>query len=493
MNGGNIMRNRRDLSATFLGSALAILLSGSLSQVALASTQLIDEVWYDFIFHGQKLGFLYAKDEKATLDGAMAIHAHRRSVMTVNRQEATLRLEATTDAWYRPLGQALKYVHRRQEGQELRTSEGSLQGDVFVFRTQVGRSVEETRVPAKEPLYFASTLERVFVPRFAPGKTFSGQVIIEEEGRVQTFSMKVLEKTTTRWGPAFVIDVQVAEMNSREWVLPSGSVVRMDLPEMDARFDKVDRATAEEAPEPVDLFSQALFPLERPLPSRKLASLTIEFVSRSKRQPVILVDHRQQLVSKAAASVTMRLFPEKAPASTELRLDASAKAFLGSTSYENLADPQLVAASRSVTATAKNAWEKAQRLNGFVFQHVKNKSLAQAFASASEVFEKREGDCTEHAVLMSALAKIAGIPTKLITGVVYVESPGPSFGYHEWVEVFIGGTWVAMDPTFGQSLADVTHIKFAEGTSDPEGLRRAGLVAANSISDLTLTVKGSAQ
>ena len=130
----------------------------------------------------------------------------------------------------------------------------------------------------------------------------------------------------------------------------------------------------------------------------------------------------------------------------------------------------------------------AKAINRFVHKHISNKSLARAFATATEALESREGDCTEHAVLFSALAKIAGIPNKLVTGLVYVGGRTPVFGYHEWVEVWTGSGWVAMDPTFGQDLADATHIKFTEGQSDADGLREAGMAAAALIGDLELKV-----
>ena len=88
----------------------------------------------------------------------------------------------------------------------------------------------------------------------------------------------------------------------------------------------------------------------------------------------------------------------------------------------------------------------------------------------------------------SALAKISGIPTRLVTGLVYVGPVRQVFGYHEWVEVYIGGRWIPMDPTFGQDVADPTHIKFTEGQSDPDGLRDAGVVAATLIGELELEV-----
>jgi hypothetical protein len=41
--------------------------------------------------------------------------------------------------------------------------------------------------------------------------------------------------------------------------------------------------------------------------------------------------------------------------------------------------------------------------------------------------------------------------------------PGKGFGWHAWAEVLAGGSWYSVDPTWGQAIADATHIKLAAG------------------------------
>jgi transglutaminase-like putative cysteine protease len=79
--------------------------------------------------------------------------------------------------------------------------------------------------------------------------------------------------------------------------------------------------------------------------------------------------------------------------------------------------------------------------------------------SALEVLNSREGDCGEHTVLFVALARSLGIPAEIVVGLVYV---GDGFYYHAWAKIW-AGRWVEVDPTFGQPIADATHIPLAEG------------------------------
>jgi transglutaminase-like putative cysteine protease len=71
-------------------------------------------------------------------------------------------------------------------------------------------------------------------------------------------------------------------------------------------------------------------------------------------------------------------------------------------------------------------------------------------------------------MLYTALARAAGIPTKLVGGLVYMEDVG--FLYHAWAESYDEG-WVSVDPTLDEVGVDATHIKLVEGPSWSELLQ----------------------
>jgi len=76
-----------------------------------------------------------------------------------------------------------------------------------------------------------------------------------------------------------------------------------------------------------------------------------------------------------------------------------------------------------------------------------------------KVLASRRGDCNEHAVLLAALARAAGIPARIIAGAVYAND---GFYYHAWNELWLGA-WVSADAVFDQLPADATHVKLIEG------------------------------
>ena len=108
-------------------------------------------------------------------------------------------------------------------------------------------------------------------------------------------------------------------------------------------------------------------------------------------------------------------------------------------------------------------WEKATRINHWVFQNMRRKNFSLAFAGAAEVARDLSGDCTEHAVLAAAMCRAAGIPSRVVVGLIYVDSI-EGFGYHMWDEVYVNNRWIALDPSWDQSNVDATHIKVSDSS-----------------------------
>jgi hypothetical protein len=100
----------------------------------------------------------------------------------------------------------------------------------------------------------------------------------------------------------------------------------------------------------------------------------------------------------------------------------------------------------------------AERINAWVHDSVE-KHITVGIPSAVQVLRSRRGDCNEHTQLYIALARAAGIPARSASGLALVDG---KFYYHAWPEVWLG-SWIAVDPTFGQFPADAAHLRFVTG------------------------------
>jgi hypothetical protein len=140
---------------------------------------------------------------------------------------------------------------------------------------------------------------------------------------------------------------------------------------------------------------------------------------------------------------------------------------------------QIVALARKAIGDTKDAAEAARRIEAFVAEYIDNKSLSVGYASAAEVVESRQGDCSEFAVLTAALCRAAGIPAQVVVGIAYVQEFGgmQGFGGHAWAQAYVGGDaqgqggkWIGLDAAFkssGRGGYDAGHIALATGNGDP--------------------------
>jgi hypothetical protein len=477
--------------APTLLAAATVLFAHSVALAAPAPLRIdTDEAWFEFAFLGRKVGYMLARDELTQVNGRPAIHAHRWSVVTVRRERETVRMEFSTDAYFEPDGAPMRFTQLRKEGAELRSLEGYRDGDVMVIRQDVGGNVETTRVPL-QGVKLASSLDVWVLQHLEVGWKASGKALDEAEGSLQDYTMEVVKVTEREGQQVFEVRQVLGPLTTTIWVTPDGKVQASETEPIQAALTRTTREKAVAMPDgTVDIFSSGMFEVPQLPGGQSLEQLTVRLSGRSGRRPPFITGLGQRARAEKKGSVELVLTALEPPAKRISRAAAGKKmkAFLQATPYEPITDERLKAVVARVVGDETDAWAAARAINAFVHGHIQNKSLAKAFATAVEALESREGDCTEHAVLFSALAKIAGIPTRLVTGLVYVGPGRRMFGYHEWVEVYLGGRWVPMDPTFGQDVADPTHIKFTEGLSDHEGLRQAGLVAAQIIGDLKLEV-----
>lgn len=127
--------------------------------------------------------------------------------------------------------------------------------------------------------------------------------------------------------------------------------------------------------------------------------------------------------------------------------------------YIESRDKSITEAAAKAVSGALTLSDSLDQLTSWVFRAV-NKKPAAGLPSAIAVLNQLEGDCNEHSVLFTALARSIGIPTRIQLGVVYQAG---RFFYHAWPASWIDGHWREIDPTFGQFKADAARISLASG------------------------------
>ena len=120
--------------------------------------------------------------------------------------------------------------------------------------------------------------------------------------------------------------------------------------------------------------------------------------------------------------------------------------------------PEIRAKVKEILSPNDTTAVKARKLVEWVYKNLQKRPVLSV-PNALEILRHRVGDCNEHAMLLMALARAAGIPAQMEAGIVYQRG---RFYYHAWNVLYCGG-WITADATMGQFPADVTHIRLVRG------------------------------
>jgi len=176
--------------------------------------------------------------------------------------------------------------------------------------------------------------------------------------------------------------------------------------------------------------------------------------------------------------IVLKVAPVVAQAGAEFPYKGTDAAILKSmepTRFLQSDNKQVIELARRAVGGTKDAAEAAKKIEAFVAGYIENRSLSVGYASAAEVAESRQGDCSEFAVLTAAMCRAVGIPAQVVAGVAYVDDflGNRGFGGHAWTQAYIGGKWVGLDASFkggGRGGYDAGHIALAAGNGEPADL-----------------------
>ena len=140
--------------------------------------------------------------------------------------------------------------------------------------------------------------------------------------------------------------------------------------------------------------------------------------------------------------------------------------------------PELVNAAGQARKPDRSESQVMEHLRRLVAKRI---NVVDAFGhvSAREAWRSRNGDCTEHAALLAALARAAGIPARVASGMAYgadgyfgVED---GFQAHSWVLAYVDGRWQSFDSALER--LDAGHVALTIGDGDPGPISAASRIS----------------
>lgn len=246
--------------------------------------------------------------------------------------------------------------------------------------------------------------------------------------------------------------------------LSSAEPLAMRVPALGLQLEFIacDRACAMAEPEAADVLARAMVESPRPLRADErlrglqyqirveggsglaLGTVPGQHLSGQPNEPLLLID------------------PQGGRASPPQEADLRATRWLQSD------DPVLRDLALDITRDQSRDSIRMTLLERRVRDLIQTKSLRIGYASAREALDLAEGDCTEHAVLLAALARAVNIPARVVTGLAYSTRFGSRrhvFVPHAWVIAWVDGRWQGYDAALPRF--DAAHIGLASGHGDP--------------------------
>jgi len=412
-----------------------------------------NETWLATFLSGQKVGYSVFREEPAGT-GYRFSSLSRLTVSMMDRPQF-MRVKSSVKTGADLTLEAFEFELSSQDG----AYSGSGRKRGKELRLKGGKPAKEKVIRLKEPLYPVEALGRLIAGRNpAPGARLSFMVF---DGAVMdTMRAEVAVHGPERLGDESALKVSVRRvgMEAVVWLDSAGRALKEETP-MGLNSARV---TQEEALAGVNeagkLDVLKLFRVEVetlvPEPDRvSRVSLELEGVDTAFYR---LDAPTQRIVS--SEPLRIEVFRPEVPAGPVALPVRGQDGFLKPTLSVQSDDRAIAGKAREVGAGSRDAVQVARRLLDWTYQALAKEATA-SFPNATDVLRSMKGDCNEHAVLLAALSRAAGVPAKVVVGLVYLDG---AFYYHAWNEVFLGD-WIPVDATFGQFPASPLRLRLVEG------------------------------
>ncbi len=444
-----------------------------------------EESW-DVIYLGDsRVGYARSTTRPVTRGGRELIRSEIEMYMAIKRFGQTLKITVREAYEETSNGDLVAFAMSMDNPPftSMKTT-GKRSGDHLDVTTEIAGKQVQKQIPwdgeAKSPAYQQRLLEE---DPLKPGDTRSIKVFNPDSLQFSTVEMSavgaesvqllegkrrdLLKVVSTMTLPGGV------KITSASYLDQQGETLRTTLPiaGLTMSMFRVDKATAlkELAGEELDLGISTLVKVP-PIKNAHDATRIVYTITMPGENPAqFLVAGETQKITKTDDPDMVRLTVSRADPSklSGTNTQPAEDQYTRPTAYLQSDDANVKKLAREAVGDERDPWKQALLLERSVHQNLTKKNFSTAMASAAEVAANLEGDCTEHAVLLAAMLRAVGIPSRIAAGLVYVDRL-KAFGGHMWTEVYVGGHWIPLDATLGAGGIGGGHIKLSQ-TSMADG------------------------
>ena len=395
-----------------------------------------------------------------------------RELLTISLQSSTGRQLLRMDRTWEETrdGQPLRYTQRMTAGTASQSLSARVRGNELLVTRRLGDQETTTRLAVPPALVFPAAL----ATRIEAQATNAEWVLRYHELAMNTGKPELVElRARAPLGTA-----GDAVLEKREADAPGATLVtwqrdsrRLVEPISFWGHPIVERACAAECPprEPLPLLDGALVASPYRIPaSAKHAKLRYLFELPEGQDAIFPATSEQAVHTRgrrAVLTICADCGREAAPSEATLAHYRKPNPWIESD------HPRIRALARRAPASA-NLDTRMRALVETVNEHMRGATDYIGYATALEAEASRSGDCTEHALLLAAVARASGYSARVVSGLAYsgrFTKRYDVFSPHAWVQVWDGQRWASYDSGLGEF--DSTHIALAFGDGSPDDFR----------------------
>ncbi len=467
---------------------LAILLTGFVTPLHAqpkTDTAVGHDRWYVMLIEGKPSGWLH----EASSADERTITSISHSKLSLRRDKATIVIETKSQFTETKQGKPLRIVQTTKMGAHETVQTITFSESRITSETKASGQTTRSAWPLPEETWLPpAAAGRYVMEKLKNNETDIRFKTIDPATDLKPFEIRiritgsedleVLGKTV----PSLVTQTTFSNLpgiTSRQHIDGVGRMLKMTLapmPGFSITTLLADKDLAMAQVDPPELLASTLIPMKQPIRNpRKLKSAVYELTLKPTEQDkdnnelalpqfprvgfqrVVAGDDRKvRIVVDVASPVSPGDdLPQKEHRTASAALNSDDEKI-----------KELVTAALKGKDEKLTDREKAEALRAYVFRYIRKKDLSVGFAFASEVARTRQGDCTEHAVLLAAMLRAAGLPSRAVSGLIYIDRFAGEknvFGYHMWSQVWVrdeklGGHWLDLDATLADPHFDAAHI-----------------------------------
>lgn len=445
------------------------------------------ESWQVIYIANQRIGYQYGRERVETRDKTKIVATISESHFSIKRFGQELKMSTSLRIEESESGDLLRFNFELKNPPIQNTAtEGIIVGDQLELTTTLAGRTDKRRVPweadTKSPAYPDRWLRehplkpgesksfKIYLPEFA--KSSQAHFTADDLHPIKLLDGK--ESSLLRVKVSFSA---IPENNSRQYVDAKWrtKVIETDMLGLVARAYDVPRDVALQAiaGAELDLAVNTLVRIDPPIIDAHRKKKIVYRVSMKDESPApfFVAGGTQQIkplgeTDSKDHSIELTVVSKSIPPVNSRPVKSDDK-FLAPTRFLQTRDPSVIEHADRATGAETDPSRIAARMEKYVHDKLTKKNFSTAMASAAEVAQRMEGDCTEHAVLLAAILRVKKIPSRVAAGLVYVDRLN-SFGGHMWTEAFLAGEWIPLDATLGKGGIGPAHLKMADSALDED-------------------------